>query len=234
MWSGRAGPLVVGHDLDRLALEFLEPIEMGLLSTGWIQSGQVRLAGRDLDGLALEFLETIKIGGHAIQRRATHRLETTEMGWLSAHWIPFGRASSLLAGHGQDNLILASLRLSGWADSWSIQYDVDGPTLVNWIWFGWADFCPAGDDLDDPDIPILGLSLASWMRSAHARSQRAGSDLDRLALGWLYRLALGCLDVIWMGKLCPGSRLLGLNGNWLRAGWTSCVWGFSILFHRRG
>jgi hypothetical protein len=57
MRSGRAGPLVVGRDLDRLALESLEPIETGLLSTGWIQFG------RDLDGLALEFLETIETGG---------------------------------------------------------------------------------------------------------------------------------------------------------------------------
>ena len=56
MRSGRAGPLVVGRGLDRLALECQEPIETGLLSTGWIQFGQVRLAGRDLDGLALEYL----------------------------------------------------------------------------------------------------------------------------------------------------------------------------------
>jgi hypothetical protein len=32
-----------------LALECLELIELGLLSTGWIQFGRVRLAGRDLD-----------------------------------------------------------------------------------------------------------------------------------------------------------------------------------------
>jgi len=70
--SGRAGPLEVGRNLDRLALECLEPIETGLLSTGWIQFGRVRLAGRDLDGLALEFLETIETGG------------VLWIGWLSA------------------------------------------------------------------------------------------------------------------------------------------------------
>jgi len=45
---------------------------MGLLSTGWIQFGRVRLAGRDLDGPALEFLETIETGG------------ALWIGWLSA------------------------------------------------------------------------------------------------------------------------------------------------------
>jgi hypothetical protein len=69
---GRARPLVVGRDLDRLALECLKPIETGLLSTGWIQFGRVRLAGRDLnviwtgsrrvDGLALCWLDMVKIG----------------------------------------------------------------------------------------------------------------------------------------------------------------------------
>jgi len=58
--------------MDRLALECLEPIETGLLSTGWIQYGQVWLAGRDLDGLALKFLETIETGG------------VLWIGWLSA------------------------------------------------------------------------------------------------------------------------------------------------------
>jgi hypothetical protein len=53
---------------------------MGLLSTGWIQSGQVRLPGRDKDGLAVEFLETIETGGHALDRLAICRLETIEMG----------------------------------------------------------------------------------------------------------------------------------------------------------
>jgi len=53
---------------------------MGLLSTGWIQSGRVRLAGRDLDRLALEFLETIGTGGHAPDRLAICGLETIEMG----------------------------------------------------------------------------------------------------------------------------------------------------------
>jgi hypothetical protein len=80
MRSGRAGPLVGGHNLDRRALECLEPIEMGLLSTGCIQFGQVRLAGRDLDGLALEFLETIETGGCALDRLAICGLETIEMG----------------------------------------------------------------------------------------------------------------------------------------------------------
>jgi len=72
MQSGRAGPLVVGRDLDRLTLECLEPIETGLLSTGCIQLGRVRLARRDLDGLALEILETIETGG------------VLWIGWLSA------------------------------------------------------------------------------------------------------------------------------------------------------
>jgi len=63
-----------------VALECLEPIETGLLSTGWIQFGRVRLAGRDLDGLALEFLETIETGGRALDRLAICRLETIEMG----------------------------------------------------------------------------------------------------------------------------------------------------------
>jgi len=72
MRFGRAGPLVVGRDLDRLALECLEPIKTGLLSTGWIQFGWVWLAGRDLDELALEFLETIEMGG------------MLWIGWLSA------------------------------------------------------------------------------------------------------------------------------------------------------
>jgi len=91
MRSGRAGSrlarydldglrLVVGRDLDRLALECLGPIETGLLSTGWIQFGWVRLAGRDLDGLALEFLETIATAGCALDRLAACRLETIEMG----------------------------------------------------------------------------------------------------------------------------------------------------------
>jgi len=80
MRSGRAGPLVVGRDLDGLALEFLESIETGLLSTGWIQFGRVRLAGRDLDGLALEFLETFETGGRALDRLAICRLETIKMG----------------------------------------------------------------------------------------------------------------------------------------------------------
>jgi hypothetical protein len=71
---------MVGHDLERLALEFLQSIEMALLSTGWIQSGQVRLAGPDLDSLALEFLETIETGGRALARWAICRLETIEMG----------------------------------------------------------------------------------------------------------------------------------------------------------
>jgi hypothetical protein len=53
---------------------------MGLLPTGWIQSGQVRLAGRDLDGLALEFLETIETGGRALDMLAICGLETIEMG----------------------------------------------------------------------------------------------------------------------------------------------------------
>jgi len=53
---------------------------MGLLSTGWIQSGRVRLAGRDLDGLALEFLETIETGGRALDRLAICGLETIGMG----------------------------------------------------------------------------------------------------------------------------------------------------------
>jgi len=80
MRSRRASPRVVGRDLDRLALEFLEPIQTGLLSTGWIQFGRVRLAGRDLDELALEFLETFETGGCALDRLAICRLETIEMG----------------------------------------------------------------------------------------------------------------------------------------------------------
>ena len=85
---------------------------MGLLSTtGWIQSGRVWLAGRDLDGLALEFLETIETGGCALDRLAICGLETIEMGRLSACWIRFGRASCLLAGHGQDRLALGQLEM---------------------------------------------------------------------------------------------------------------------------
>jgi len=37
------------------------------------------------------------------------------------------------------------------------------------------------------------------MQSAQAGSQLAGRNLDGLALGLLYGLALGWLDVIWMG-----------------------------------
>jgi hypothetical protein len=63
-----------------VALECLELIEQGFLSTGWIQFRRVRLAGRDLDviltgwlsnfwrrlrlgdGLALCWLDMVKIG----------------------------------------------------------------------------------------------------------------------------------------------------------------------------
>ena len=58
----------------------MEPIKTGLLSTGWIKFGRVRLAGHDLDGLALEFLETIEMGGRALDRLGICRLETIEMG----------------------------------------------------------------------------------------------------------------------------------------------------------
>jgi hypothetical protein len=89
-----------------MALQCLEQIETVLLSTGWIEFGWVRLARRDLDGLMLEFLETIETGGCAPDRLAICRLETIKMGYLSARWIRFGRASSLLAKHGQDRLAL--------------------------------------------------------------------------------------------------------------------------------
>ena len=46
IWTGSGG-----RDLDRLALECLEPIETGFLSTGSIHFGRVRLAGHDLGGL---------------------------------------------------------------------------------------------------------------------------------------------------------------------------------------
>jgi len=80
MRSGWADPLVVGCDLDRMALECLEQIETSLLSTGWIQFGWVRLARRDLDGLILELLATIEPGGRALDRLAICRLETVKMG----------------------------------------------------------------------------------------------------------------------------------------------------------
>jgi hypothetical protein len=45
----QAFSLVVEGELDRLALECLEQIEVGLLSTGWTQYYQVELAGHDQD-----------------------------------------------------------------------------------------------------------------------------------------------------------------------------------------
>jgi len=83
---------------------------------------------------------------------------------------------------------------------------------------GWADFWPAGDDLDNADILTLRWVLASWMRSAQAGSQLAGRNLDGLALGWLYGLALGCLYGLALGCL------YGLAPGWLDAilmGWLS-------------
>jgi len=54
--------MVVGHDLYEMGLKFRQPLEMGLLSAGWIQFGHVSLAERYLYGLAFEFLEPIETG----------------------------------------------------------------------------------------------------------------------------------------------------------------------------
>jgi len=48
IWTGSP---TGGRDLDRLALECVEPIKTGFFSTGWIHFGRVRQAGHDLGGL---------------------------------------------------------------------------------------------------------------------------------------------------------------------------------------
>ena len=138
--------------------------------------------------------------------------------------------------------LLASWRWSGWADSSSTEYDLSGLTLVNWIWSGRADIWLAGDNLDNPDILTLRWILASWMRCAQADWQLLECNLDALALGLLYGVALCWLDVICTGKLCAiwmlswwaGNRLAAHNVNQRRADWISWVLWFRILFYRRG
>jgi len=76
------------------------------------------------------------------------------------------------------------------------------------------------------------------MRTAQAGFQPAGCNLDGLVLGWLYLMAPGWLNVIWIATHCAGwtqsgwagSQQAGRNVNRLSAGWTSPVSRFGFFF----
>jgi len=84
IWTGLP---VVGRDLDRLAVECLEPIETGLLSTGWIQFGRIRLAGRDLDVIWTGWLSNIWRRSRRVDGLALCWLDMVKIGWLLVNLI---------------------------------------------------------------------------------------------------------------------------------------------------
>jgi len=68
-----------------LALKCLEPIETGLLSTGWMQFWRVRLAVRDLDVIWTGWLTNFWRRSSPVDGLAHSLLDMVKIGWLMAN-----------------------------------------------------------------------------------------------------------------------------------------------------